>query len=246
MTEEVTKFLKALNDAGQTGTIVLIIILCVLVIAGLWMFFLQKRMISLTIDAQKVIDSKIKAADALREESRKNQEFASQDISSRIDSLININDELRKEIDRLAKQQKSLADSQSAFRQSVKDSISVGLEDIKERLTSVKVTEILDQIPENFRNDLQNSLVDVSKQVIQDTVTRLKETPADIIDYNSLSREIHHVIAKAMEDFSFPWMHPDFREDWRYRSDNYGYREYQERYFDFLAERIAYHLRRYQ
>jgi low affinity Fe/Cu permease len=197
MLKEYADLLHELRAMGQIGAIVLIILLSLVVIACLWMLFLQKRFINLTSEAQKFIDGKMRAADMLREEDRRNQEVSINDVRSRIDSLAKINDELRKEIDRLAKQQKGLADSQAAFRQSVKDSITLGLDDINERLTSVTLTEIADQIPPNFKAELQRNLIDVSKQVAADTIARLKNSPEIFDQYFSI--EIRGAVSRAIE-----------------------------------------------
>ena len=239
MAQEVTKLLQELQRNGQTGLMILLLILVVLVVAGLWMYILQKRFIALAVETQKLIDAKVGAADSLREESRKSQEFSAADISQRIVALTTINDELRKEVERLAVQQKTLAESQAAFRQSVKDSITVGLEDIRDRMASVSVTQILEQIPEVFKEDLQSTLLEATRKVIAETTEMLRRSPSDIINIEELASQIQYRLRQVMEEFPLPWMPGDPR-DWRHRD----YREYYERHIDMLAERIAYHMRR--
>lgn len=239
MTDEAAKLLRELHTSGQTGLAILIVILVVLVLAGAWMFFLQRRFIALTVDTHKIIDSKIKAADALREESRKSQEYSSSDIVSRINSLGSINDELRKEIERLSAQQKSLADSQSAFRQSVKDSIAIGLQDIKERMSSVTVNEILTQIPTAFKDDLQVTVVEATRQVVAEATKLLQRAPSELIDLDGLTRELEKRLHYLLREMLPPWLDP---RDWRERE----YYEKYDKHLDELARRMAYHLTRHR
>ncbi len=245
MSEEIAKLIKELHQAGQTGLIVLFVILAVLLIAGVWMYILQRRTINMLVEAQSVIDAKIKAADSLREESRKSQEMSSSDLSGRIDGLATINDDLRKEVERLSGQQQAMRQSQNDFKQSVKESIKIGLQEIKSQLADVKLTELLDEVPESFRNDLQQQITETSRAVIEDVIHRLKESPTELIEISEINRDLRHAIDRVIRD-NVP-MPPQYwdrdyldRDEWRH-----CWGRYHEDYANFLAERIAHHLRRH-
>jgi hypothetical protein len=238
MTDEAAKLLRELHASGQTGLAILIVILAVLILAGIGVFLLQRRFITLTVEAQKVIDAKMRAADTMREESRKSQEFYAADVIARINALSTINDELRKEIERLSVQQKGLRDSQAAFRMSVKDSISIGLQDIKDRMTSLTVNEILSQIPDAFKDDLQLTVADATKQVVADVTNILQKSPSDLIDYEAITRELEGRLRKVLQNIRLPY--PDPIHGW-----NGEYNQFWDQYAEQLAFRVARHLRRY-
>src|SRR5687768_139737 len=148
MSQEAIQLLKELHNSGQTGTLILIVVLLVIIAASVWMIWQQKRVIALVKDSQGAVDSNIRAADSLREESRRSQEMSQKVITDRIDSLVRINDELRKEIERLDKNQED-------FQKAVKKAIDIGIDDLKGRINQVTVGEILDGIPKKFRSDLE-------------------------------------------------------------------------------------------
>ena len=121
--------------------------LVVVVTAGGWLIWIQQQAMKRFEITAKAIENQLKAADAIRqesraaiepqikgadtirEESRKAQETAHKDLMDRFTVV-------QSELQRLQSKQESL-------KESVKNAISVGLKDIQERLTSFKLSEIV-------------------------------------------------------------------------------------------------------
>jgi hypothetical protein len=125
----------------------LIVALVVVVTAGGWLIWIQQQAMKRFEITAKAIENQLKAADAIRqesraaietqikgpdtirEESRKAQETAHKDLMDRFTVV-------QSELQRLQSKQENL-------KESVKNAISVGLKDIQERLTSFKLSEIV-------------------------------------------------------------------------------------------------------
>jgi chromosome segregation ATPase len=125
----------------------LIVALVVVVTAGGWLIWIQQRAMkrfeitakaienqlkaadAIRQESRAAIETQIKGADTIREESRKAQETAHKDLMDRFTVV-------QSELQRLQSKQESL-------KESVKNAISVGLKDIQERLTSFKLSEIV-------------------------------------------------------------------------------------------------------
>jgi hypothetical protein len=73
------------------------------------------------------------------------------------------------------------ADQQS-IRESVNRMITEGLQDIRGRLECITVTEIIGQIPEGFRADLQRQLMEAAQQTVLDLTERLNTIPFEEIN----------------------------------------------------------------
>jgi hypothetical protein len=72
----------------------------------------------------------------------KSRELVQKGLETQHSVVIATNQELRGELQRIKQ-------SQDALKQSVKDMIDAGLEDIKSRLGQISVTEILGEVPRN-------------------------------------------------------------------------------------------------
>jgi hypothetical protein len=125
----------------------LIVALVVVVTAGGWLIWIQQQAMkrfeitakaienqlkaadAIRQESRAAIETQIKGADTIREESRKAQETAHKDLMDRFTVV-------QSELQRLQSKQESL-------KESVKNAISVGLKDIQERLTSFKLSEIV-------------------------------------------------------------------------------------------------------
>ena len=102
--------------------------LVVVVTAGGWLIWIQQQAMKRFEITAKAIENQLKAADAIRQESR-----------AAIETQIKGADRftvVQSELQRLQSKQESL-------KESVKNAISVGLKDIQERLTSFKLSEIV-------------------------------------------------------------------------------------------------------
>jgi uncharacterized protein HemX len=125
----------------------LIVALVVVVTAGGWLIWIQQQAMkrfeitakaienqlkaadAIRQESRAAIETQIKGADTIREESRKAQETAHKDLMDRFTVV-------QSELQRLQSKQESL-------KESVKNAISVGLKDIQERPTSFKLSEIV-------------------------------------------------------------------------------------------------------
>ena len=125
----------------------MIVALVVVVTAGGWLIWIQQQAMkrfeitakaienqlkaadAIRQESRAAIETQIKGADTIREESRKAQETAHKDLMDRFTVV-------QSELQRLQSKQESL-------KESVKNAISVGLKDIQERLTSFKLSEIV-------------------------------------------------------------------------------------------------------
>jgi hypothetical protein len=56
MSQEAIQILKELQNSGQTGTLILIIVLLIVIAASIWMIWQQKRAIALVKDSQGAVD----------------------------------------------------------------------------------------------------------------------------------------------------------------------------------------------
>lgn len=160
MTNEAASLLRELHSAGQTGAIILIAILAMLGAAAIWQLYLQKRWIAM-------IETRILVADALREDSR----LATQEITSRIDSLIKINDELRKEIDRLSERQSSLESKQL----DVDVSLRSGFTKVERLIAGFDANEMAERLPEEVRARLAPMLSATIDEILGAAMARVRD-----------------------------------------------------------------------
>src|SRR5262249_35625225 len=82
----------------------------------------------------------------------------------------NTNAELRTELQRLQEQQQALNKQQQALNETVKQGITVGLEDIRQRLLQTSFKEMMLQIPESLKSDLRKVL----EEATDDTVSKIQ------------------------------------------------------------------------
>src|SRR4051794_7526982 len=137
MTDEFAKILKELRTSGQTGFFVLLIALLAIIVAAVWLIWLQRESIKklnlLSKESElriKEIDVSIKAADAARSESRESQKIEQNLLKDQLDSVLRVNDGFRQDLQRLNQKQDDL-------KNNVHQSIEIGLREIKERLYDV-------------------------------------------------------------------------------------------------------------
>jgi hypothetical protein len=182
MSEELlAKILKTVEEnqaAGNKWTVIVLLALIITSMSAVWVVWLQRQVMKKydLIEAQiKAIDPQIKAADSLRLESRSSQDQGQKLIMDQLNAVIQRGEFLQKEIERLEKKQDGL-------KQSVKNAIDVGLEDIKLRLTNISVSEFLNEIPPKFRSDLETEITTASNRVAQDFIQKVRELPEIKVD----------------------------------------------------------------
>lgn len=261
LTKEAVELLKQLQTAGQTGFIVLLVVMIATVITAVWLVTLQRQTIKkLNLFSKeseqriREIDTAVKAADSARLESRENQKLEQTLLKDQLEAVLKVNDGFRQDIQRLNQKQDDL-------RKSVRETLDIGLQQIKEKLYEVSVKEILTEIPATFRADLETELTGTAERVMKNVVSKLKESPDDLIDVDA----IQLVAEKTGEALLRRWEH--YLNEWTYRLRDmrgmspHEWEEYARRHrlppglpglplwddrtIEMLAERIAHHLRRW-
>jgi hypothetical protein len=124
---------------------------------------------------------------------------------------------------------KRLEQKQDGLKDSIKNAITIGLEEIKGRVSSISLTDIVDQIPVNFRADLERELQGASDRAVGYLATKFRELPAGTINISEEIRDalLDHVdeaVSQAAKRFA---RHPFGVDD---------------QAVEYLAKRIAYHL----
>jgi|GEM_PF-6247103 len=256
--EKVPELINQLYQQGQTGLAILIAGLIIVILGGIWIIFLQRNTIkqfealsSKNEQQIKLIESQIKAADSFRKERNEVQQNTVDSLNNQFDVVIKTNDELRKELTRINLKQDALKAKQNKLEQTVNKAITLGLEDIKDRITKISVQELMKEIPKEFRQDLESEVSIVSEKVLDNYVSKLKNSEfeidhvvvGDFIEKSIMSNL--HLFSNEFED-RFRNMINNFLIPTEYFENYYNdrrWKEYRERYVDLLAERIAYYLR---
>jgi hypothetical protein len=109
-----------------------------------------------------------------------------------LDAVLKVNDGFRQDLTRLNQKHDDL-------KKSVEDSITYGLQDIKEKLSEITVKEILSQIPASFKDDVEKKLTASSQRLLQAYVNELRETPDNLLDMNA-RRQIAESIGNQIMD----------------------------------------------
>jgi hypothetical protein len=138
----------------------------------------------------------MKAADAVRNESRESQKIQQTLVKDQVETLLKVNDGFRQDIVRLNAKQDGLRDS-------VKGVIKVGLQEIKEQMYTVSIKEILNEIPRTFRTDLEAELSLAIERTIQNVVEKLKSSSVDSISDEAMfafASRASDVVARRLED----------------------------------------------
>ena len=202
--EQILGALRDLYNSGQVGFLILVVAFLVVVGLLVYLLYAQRQALSFVdirikaVDSQmkgldayiKTIDTQMKAADAIRAESRSSQEISAKEISNRVETLATINDDLRKELERIKNSQNMLADTQRGLiashkqlKEDVKAYIDLGLDDIKERMSSVTVTRLIDQLPQAMKSE-----IDVTMKSIYDSVAKTAAQHFQTISADSVAQ----------------------------------------------------------
>jgi hypothetical protein len=162
---ELSATLVALRNAGETGfwvlAIFLLVVIALVVVAVVYQRIVISRFQAVSkateetfkgVDAQlKTVDTQLKTIDTSlkeRELGVKERDELRNIFSQQFTLVKDANTELRTEMTRIREQQKGLKDS-------LNGPITAGLQDIRDRLTQTSVKEIIAQVPETFRKDLE-------------------------------------------------------------------------------------------
>jgi hypothetical protein len=181
--ESVLEVLNLLLVSKQFGIIIIILIIIIFVL--LFVLWQQKRF-------QDQIELKMKAADNAREQGFQTQKEIRESLGMQHEIISKTNEDLRAELERIR-------NDQDKFEKDVKRALSAGILEIKNSLSETTIQEILEELPENFKEDLENRLMQVTEKALANVDEQLRSQGPDktidiigryISDPHQLSREI--------------------------------------------------------
>jgi len=231
---------KLLNDlvaSGQVGVIVIVSL--VVIMCAFFVIWWQRQSMARIDSLIKGIELNMKSADTARLQSATEQ----RDLYNYLTVL---NDELRKELERYR-------GDQARFRNDVKTALAVGFDNLKLTLSRVTVSEIITQIPESFRRDLEKEATQATEQAFLNLVKRLENPQTRLINENIISRElesrisevvaqaIHRRTAEFLDSGYLDRMLREHVERVVYQNREALLRE-DKRALEYLAEKVASHL----
>src|SRR5262249_13903178 len=152
-----------------------------------------------------------KAADAARAESRESQKIE-QDVlrdqqnllKDQLDAVLKVNDGLRVDLVRVKQKQDGIRDT-------VKESISVGLQEIREQLYEISVKEIVDHVPHKFREDLEAELSAAAERIMNDLISKLRDSPGELVDADAITAVAEKAVRVALAQWPNPFQELDYR-----------------------------------
>jgi hypothetical protein len=221
---QILSALRDLYNEGQTGFLVLIAVFVVAVLLFSYLIYAQRQALSFVdsrikaVDQQmkalgatiQTVDLQMKAADAVRLESREAQESSAKDITGRVETIATINDELRKELERIKNSQNMLVDTQRGLiashkqlKEDIKTYITLGLDDIKERMSTVTVTQLIEQLPPVMKAEIDSTMKDMYDSVAKTATERFQTISTDSVVrsefINKLEEKLIHHTTYAVE-----------------------------------------------
>ena len=200
--------LQNIYSGGEFGLFALLGAFLIVVGMLVYLLYAQNKVISFVDTRLRTIDTQMTAAGAIREESRAAQEFSAKEISDRVQVLTSINDELRTELDRIKKSQVVLIESQNhilsnqtRLKDDVKTYIDAGLEDIKDRISTVTVTEIMEQIPQSVKSDIESTVKKAYSEVTDYSVGKIRSMIWNKTDQSKFDRHIGVFAKQFIESY---------------------------------------------
>jgi hypothetical protein len=109
--------------------------------------YIQTQNINFSQNNIKAIEARIKA----EEYGLKSRESVEKSVQDGFSVIKQTNDDLRAELGRIKDQQKDLSES-------VNKAISIGLSDIRNRLEDISVSNVLEEIPGEFKDTLRDEI----------------------------------------------------------------------------------------
>lgn len=172
------QFLRDLLASGQAGLV--IIALLIFIGGAIFVIWSQRQ-------ALARIELNMKSADTARQQLQTT-------IEKQYDFVVRTNDELRKELERYK-------NDQTKFESDVRKALVVGFDEVKTSLANVTVSEIINQIPEKFKKDLENETTQATEKAIQSLIKRLQESEtieAELFNSKELERIVREVSERAV------------------------------------------------
>ena len=188
--DNVFQFLRELTASGRLGTV--IIALALVIVGALFVIWLQRQFMARIDSHTKAVEISMNAAEIARDRSIAVQKEIKEGLEKQFDFVVRTNDELRKELERYRS-------NQVKFEDDIKKALSLGLDEMKLYLSKVTVLEIVSQIPESFRRDLENEIGQVADRAIPELIRRLKDSETDFIDQD-LKEKVSKVVESAIQD----------------------------------------------
>jgi hypothetical protein len=180
------QFLRDLLASGQAGFV--IIVLLIFIGGAIFVIWSQRQSLAR-------IELNMKSADTARQQLQNT-------IEKQYDFVVRTNDELRKELERYKS-------DQTKFESDVRKALVVGFDEIKASLANVTVSEIINQIPEKFKKDLEIETTQATEHAIQSLIERLKESETiekELFNNKELERVFRevteHVISDTVDELS--------------------------------------------
>ena len=185
---EIAQLISDLLSGGRTGIVILS--LAVLIGAAAYVIWLQRQAMGRFDSLVSSVDLSMKAADTARAQSVAVQQEVREGLEKQFDFVLKTNEELRKELER-----QKLA--QAKFEQDVKNALSVGFKELKGTLATVTVSEIVDEIPESFRRDLESEIATTTEKAINNLINRIRDPETglenEILPREELTKKIEEV-----------------------------------------------------
>ena len=182
---ELAATVAALHAAGETGFWVLVVILLVFIGIGIAALSYQRIIIKkfqttsktteellngLNVNI-KLIETNIRSVETnMRERElgiKERDEFRNV-LTQQFSTVKVANDDMRAELSRLRDQQKGLKDS-------INNSITEGLQDIRDRLSQTSIKEIIAQVPDTFREELAVEFETTLRRSVERLAEQLKD-----------------------------------------------------------------------
>jgi len=151
--DNLIQFLRDLLASGQAGFVIIIL----LILIGIGMFIIWSQRQSLMR-----IELNMKAADTARQQLQNT-------IEKQYEIVVKTNDELRKELERYKS-------DQVKFESDVRKALTIGFDELKTSLTDITISDIVGQIPEKLRDELELEISQAAERAITNLTKRLKES----------------------------------------------------------------------
>lgn len=185
---EVAATVATLRSSGETGFLILLLCLIAIIALAVAAMLYQRIVINRFESASKATQDHIKAI----ETNLKERELGVKEREE-------FNNNLLKHIDFLKSELSRNTEQQIGMESSIKATITVGLKDIQERLQKTTFKELMADVPENFKKDIQNEVDTVTSYAIR----RIRDQVLDPNKYSDISETIALSVEKRIEQIIF-------------------------------------------
>jgi hypothetical protein len=201
---ELSATLNALRSAGETGFWILVVFLLLVISLVVVAVLYQRMVISRFQAASKAAEETFRSVDTqlkTMDTSLKERELGIKErgehvsgVKDQVSIVKDINTVLQTEMARLR-------DQQRGFRDSLNGAITAGLQDIRDRLTQTSVKEIIAQVPETFRKDLEAEFSASLQTAISRINTHLQEKDVMHEYITAVTERLRDELKQMMPDY---------------------------------------------